>query len=515
MKTVLGDIVGLEQAAFIEGRDLFDNSMLTHELAFKYNRSLVSPRCILKVDIKKAFDSVNWSFLADMLHLMEVLSRLLRKLPSYSGFSYHPKCVKINLTHLIFADDLLVFTRGDLLSIQAVDNCLAQFVGYSGLRINPMKSNLYFGGVSLPLKKLILEATGYVEGDLPVRYLGIPLFSSRLTQKMFTPLLDKIKDKLSHWANNMLSYAGKIALINSVIFGLQSFWGASVLLPKGIIKQIQKLCKDFLWGIADGHRRLVFKSWDSICLPRQEGGLNIKEILSWNKTQMMVWARKIEMDTSTIWAKWVKAYILKGTDFWQFHLTSANSWFWHNVIYCRDMLILATGGISQAKILIGQAKFKSEIYELLRKKGASFSKTKTLGDSCNYPKHEVIGVLDAQNRLPTVDNLCKRGLIIVNRCALCEAQSESIHHLLFECSMSAAVWKEVAVWVGATPAIKLRAIFDWYRMHNRGKSWIKRQRRCAFVCAIYLLWKERNQRIFQGIDLCIGHCLAIKYTGTP
>ncbi|XP_074304832.1 uncharacterized protein LOC141639656 [Silene latifolia] len=249
MKAVLDDIVGLEQAAFIQGRDLFDNSMLAHELAFKYNRSLLSPRCILKVDIKKAFDSVNWSFLGKCLTMygfpprltrlvmacvttsyfslningsvegyfpgkrglrqgdplspylfalcMEVLSRLLRKLPTHPGFSYHPKCVKINLTHLIFADDLLVFTRGDLPSIQAVDRCLKQFAAYSGLQVNPMKSNLYFGGVPVSVKNLILASTGYVEGDLPVRYLGIPLFSSRLTHKMFSPLLEKIRDKLS------------------------------------------------------------------------------------------------------------------------------------------------------------------------------------------------------------------------------------------------------------------------------------------------------------------------------
>ncbi|XP_074265385.1 uncharacterized protein LOC141587816 [Silene latifolia] len=211
MRGVLGGIIGLEQAAFIEGRELFDNSMLAHELAFKYHRSYITPRCILKVDIQKAFDSVNWSFIANcMVHFgfpakftqwilvcvtsshfsisfngstegffpgkrglrqgdplspylftmcMEVLSRLLRQLPSHSGFSYHPKCVKIKLTHLMFADDLLVFTRGDLPSIQAVDHCLNKVAALSGLRVNPMKSNLYFGGVSLQLKQHILATT--------------------------------------------------------------------------------------------------------------------------------------------------------------------------------------------------------------------------------------------------------------------------------------------------------------------------------------------------------------------
>ncbi|XP_074302947.1 uncharacterized protein LOC141637288 [Silene latifolia] len=220
MKTVLGDIVGLEQAAFIQGRDLFDNSMLTHELAFKYNTSLFTPRCTLKVDIQKAFDS-----------------------------------------------------GGDLPSIQAVDKCLALFASYSGLKANPMKSNLYFGGVNPQLKHLILTTTGYVEGDLPVRYLGIPLFGA--------------------------SY-----------FWDTELWGASILLPKGIAKKIHKMCKDFLWGIVDGNMRMVFKSWGSLCRPRKGGELDIKEILSWNKAQMMGWLPKLETNAPNVWGQWVNAYIL-------------------------------------------------------------------------------------------------------------------------------------------------------------------------------------------------------------
>ncbi|XP_074283502.1 uncharacterized protein LOC141608050 [Silene latifolia] len=143
-------------------------------------------------------------------------------------------------------DDLLDFTRGDLPLIQTVDKCLSIFPGYSGLRVNPMKSNLYFGGVNPQLKQLILQTNGYIEGELPVRYLGIPLFGAMLTQSVFIPMMDKIRTKISHWANKCLSYADKIALINSVIFGIQNFCGASILLPKGIAMKFHKLCKDFL-----------------------------------------------------------------------------------------------------------------------------------------------------------------------------------------------------------------------------------------------------------------------------
>ncbi|XP_074282779.1 secreted RxLR effector protein 78-like [Silene latifolia] len=169
--------------------------MVAHELVSKYGRAYLTPRCLLKVDIRKAFDSVNCDFLRNcMLNLkypplfvdwimacvsspyyslhingglkgffpgkrglrqgdplspylfvlcIEVLSRILRKLPKFDNFSYHPKCVQLNLTHLIFVDDLLVFTRGDLPSVAAVASCLETFDRLSELQANPSKTCCY------------------------------------------------------------------------------------------------------------------------------------------------------------------------------------------------------------------------------------------------------------------------------------------------------------------------------------------------------------------------------------
>ncbi|XP_074271397.1 uncharacterized protein LOC141595333 [Silene latifolia] len=341
LQQVLDFIIGPEQAAFVANRDIFDNTMLAHELVSKYGRAHLTPRYLLKVDIRKAFDSMNWGFLKDSLTLlkfppqfiqwimacitsphysllingevhgffpgkcglrqgdplspylfvicMEVLSRLLRRLPRAVSFSYHPKCVHLNLTHLVFADDLLVCTRGDLPSVAAVAKCLDQFSQLSGLHANPSKTDLYLGGITDEVRDLILTATVFSLGSFPFRYLGLPLFNARITQGMYQPLLDKIKGRVMHWANASLSYAGKTLLVNSVIFGLNNFWGASVFLPKGIAKRITKICKDFLWGIEDGARRHVFMKLQLLCSPKLEGAIGIKEVLSWNCAQMIKW----------------------------------------------------------------------------------------------------------------------------------------------------------------------------------------------------------------------------------
>lgn len=63
LKLVVDEVVGIEQGAFIPGRDITDNILIAHELVKHYERKWLSPRACIKVDLRKAFDSISWSFL--------------------------------------------------------------------------------------------------------------------------------------------------------------------------------------------------------------------------------------------------------------------------------------------------------------------------------------------------------------------------------------------------------------------------------------------------------------------
>ena len=78
---------------------------------------------------------------------MEYLSRLLKGLREDKQFKYHPRCSKLDITHLCFEDDLLLFARGDLDSVKAMQLCFSQFSQASGLQANLSKSSIYCGGV--------------------------------------------------------------------------------------------------------------------------------------------------------------------------------------------------------------------------------------------------------------------------------------------------------------------------------------------------------------------------------
>ena len=65
---------------------------------------------------------------------LEYLSRSLKQLKDNKDFNYHPKCQGQNITHTAFMDDLILFSKGDVASVQLLMNKLESFRDYSGLK---------------------------------------------------------------------------------------------------------------------------------------------------------------------------------------------------------------------------------------------------------------------------------------------------------------------------------------------------------------------------------------------
>lgn len=141
-----------------------------------------------------------------------------------ASYSHHPRCRKLNITHLLFADDLLLFSKGDRQSVQCVHDIFTDFSNCSGLSTNVNKSCLYLAGTPSNVSEDIKRITGMKEGDFPFRYLGIPLHSRSLSPADCRSLVDQITSSIRHWATRFLSYAGRLELIRAVIGGMTNFW---------------------------------------------------------------------------------------------------------------------------------------------------------------------------------------------------------------------------------------------------------------------------------------------------
>ncbi|XP_074315382.1 uncharacterized protein LOC141651576 [Silene latifolia] len=107
-------------------------------------------------------------------------------------------------------DDLMLFVRGDASSVNVVTSSLAYFARLFGLHANPDKTNIYMGCIRKGIKQEILEATGYIEGEFPFRYLGVPLNEGKLNKTMFADLITKVQRALNHCSWTTWNYTYNI-----------------------------------------------------------------------------------------------------------------------------------------------------------------------------------------------------------------------------------------------------------------------------------------------------------------
>ncbi|CAA7058283.1 unnamed protein product [Microthlaspi erraticum] len=199
LKLVMSTIIAPNQTAFVKDRLLLENVLLASEIMQDYHREVIGRRITLKIDISKAFDSVRWDFLLNVLasyHIpdsfskwvrccgcnpslsvsingitsgyfrgktglrqgdplspilfvmvMNVLSQMLNRAAKEGTFSYHPGCEELQLTHLCFADDLLIFLEGSERSLRGVLSVISDFERISGLGINIQKTSMFCQGL--------------------------------------------------------------------------------------------------------------------------------------------------------------------------------------------------------------------------------------------------------------------------------------------------------------------------------------------------------------------------------
>lgn len=388
LKWLLPQVISSSQSAFMPGRLLAENVLLATELVQGYKRKNIEPRAMLKVDIRKAFDSVNWNFILKALRslrvpekfigwiseclttpsfsvctngkpsgyfqsskglrqgdpispylfllAMEVFSSLLKSRFNQGYISFHPKASGISLSHLMFADDVMIFFDGSEASLHGINEALDDFASWSGLHINREKTQLFHAGLD-PLQDTAISRHGFPVASLPIRYFGLPLMHRKLRISEYEPLLSQIARKFKGWAVKTLSFAGRTQLIASVIYGTVNFWISTFVLPKGCLKRIESLCSRFLWsGSIDGSTGAKV-AWATVCLPKKEGGLGLCRLTSWNSTLCLRFVWILFSGQSSLWAQWHKFHNIKNNSFWELTESSRDSWTWKEILRLRPV----------------------------------------------------------------------------------------------------------------------------------------------------------------------------------
>ncbi|CAN1136539.1 LINE-1 retrotransposable element ORF2 protein [Linum perenne] len=545
---VLPDLVSMNQTAFVKGRHIGDGVLMGHELLSKYKLKGVSLRCAIQIDLMKAFDSVEWSFILDAMRVMKfhdvyvkwieacfISSRLSVKIngslsgyfPAKMGFRHgdpispflfvlsmeilsgmfdravargvfhlHPQCKGTLLKHLSFADDLLVFTKANVEAIEVIKSILNEFKEVSGLQFNPEKSKIYLARVDTDAVEDITVASGFCRGELPFRYLGVPLTTGKLRRVDCRALLDKITKRITDWRAKKLSYAGKIQLLNLVIHGILQFWMASFILPSDLIKDIENIYNRFLWGKYEGGRSKV--AWDIVASPKSEGGVGIRDLRSWNQANVVRHIWKILLKAGSLWVAWLYCYRIKRSSFWTV-TSDAGSWHWKRLLKLRGCVSqyidhddegeLTWNGKYVKKLKVGM------IWEDIRHKKLVVDWYKCVWSGYDIPRRSMVAWLIVKNRITTRDKVKTWDPLVDALCALCEKEEESRDHLFVHCSFTKSLLDYFFIGITFTSfGDMIKSVCSF------GESGTNKARKLLWRVLICNIWKERCNHFFGGVD---------------
>ncbi|KAK1274597.1 hypothetical protein QJS04_geneDACA023318 [Acorus gramineus] len=284
---------------------------------------------VLKVSSQLLVDYV-WETLPPPLLfvlVMNVLSSMIEEAVSRGkvGRFIHSK---LNVSHLCFADDLMIFTDCSHSSAMELRRVLDSFSQASRLFLNHSKSQLFCSS-NMDSMSSTLDIPLC---SLPVKHLGLPLQTGTLSNSSCLPLIDKVRKRLQSWAGLYLSKAGRLELIHSVISSYSLFWTAGFSLPKKSIRTLEQIARSFLWAGEEGRQKQHAVSWDQICLPKDEGGLGLKRLVDWNSAAMGVQLWELASNLPSIWAVWMKQRYFRKRNIWTSKASSSGSSVWKHIL---------------------------------------------------------------------------------------------------------------------------------------------------------------------------------------
>ncbi|XP_039130342.1 uncharacterized protein LOC120266746 [Dioscorea cayenensis subsp. rotundata] len=345
LSMVMDSLVDHAQSAFLKGRCILDNIAMTEEAIFSIHKRRLMGH-ILKVDFAKAFDSVDWDFLLELLKARGFGPKWLGWISSILGSSkatilingspsgyvryqrglrqgdplspMHfvlvsdvlctmfdnalnskiligvPLGEQGSICNLHYADDLLVMTVGGAEDLRLIKLILLIFEGPSGLETNFSKTCLYTTNLHQLPQACEANTVNCDVGLLPVTYLGIPISGRRSRKQDWESLVTKVRGRLSSWKSSYLSMGGRLTLVNSVLSALPTYWMSLFRLPKWVIKAIDRIRRDFLWSSPDiDHPGCRLVAWKNICRAKEQGGWGILDLSTFNLSLLGKWRWKM------------------------------------------------------------------------------------------------------------------------------------------------------------------------------------------------------------------------------
>ena len=236
---------------------------------------------------------------------MQYLGFLINE--SYRKKEWTPlKASKKNLgiSHLFFADDLMLFAKANKASAKSIKKVLSQFCKESGQLVSVEKSRVYFSPyVLLSVREDICEVLDIYETSCIGKYLGFPLNHRGTAWNRYNFIVERLISKLSGWKAKFLSFVGRTVLIKSIMAAIPNHVMQGVALRSHLCEKLDKINRDFLWGSSTEKKRLHLVGWSKVIRPKEEGRLGIQAAQAKNIALLVKLNWRLYHEKDSMWAK--------------------------------------------------------------------------------------------------------------------------------------------------------------------------------------------------------------------
>nr|GEW74079.1 putative RNA-directed DNA polymerase, eukaryota, reverse transcriptase zinc-binding domain protein [Tanacetum cinerariifolium] len=461
--TIVGDLVNEVQYAFIANRQILDGPFIFNEI-IHWCKARKKQSMIFKVDFKKAFDSVRWDFLDDILNnfgfglkqgnpLSSLLSILVMEslhLPFhnvvtaglFNGIVLDPT---LQLSHLFYADDVVFLGHWSESNLSTIIHVLDCFFRAFCLRINLHKSKLIGIVVDSSLVYDAANKIGCMAIKLPFSYLGLNIGDHMSRINAWDNVINKVLFRLSKWKMKSLSISGRLTLLKSGLGSTHLYYMSMFKVPIQVLKKLESIRSHFFNGVDPNVRKMTFVKWSNVLASKKKGGLGVPIFYGLNRA-LIFKIYSLEIDKSiSVASKMAHSsvfYSLRRTPRGgeQFQMEGLNSYL--------ESTIMSSMIDRWRWTLSGDGEFSvSSVMCLIDDKTLATIGSKTRWIKYVPSKVNILAWRIKHDFLSTCLNISRRGIELdFIFCTSCILATESSSHILFACPLVKVLYKNIARW---------------------------------------------------------------------
>ncbi|XP_074374476.1 uncharacterized protein LOC141714880 [Apium graveolens] len=395
MKKVLDSVISETQSAFLPGRLITDNIMISFEIMHYLKRKKLGKEgsMAIKLDMSKAYDRIEWRFLKEVLdrmgfdvwwiHLIlkcvttvdytivhgdsemgpikpsrglrqgdplspylfiicaEGLSAMIQNYVTRQWLQGIKICRKApSISHMLFADDSYLYCKADVEEAGRVLELLSVYEKASGQRINRSKSTVFFSANIIPYnKERICQLFQIPEADQSTKYLGLPNIIGRNKSAIFGYLRDRVNATIHNWNERNISRSAKEILIRTVAQTLPSYAMNVFLLPLNLVQDMEKAMAKFYWSSSkQSGSRSTWMSWERMARHKKVGGLGFKRLRDVNMSLLGKQCWRFITHPESLVARLYKARYYADSDFLNSKLGSNPSFTWRSISESKEVI---------------------------------------------------------------------------------------------------------------------------------------------------------------------------------